>query len=95
MNGHDLKRRRLAIGISQAALGKAAGIAQPHISQMEAGRRAIGPKTRHRLEWALCPLELERSAVRARMRACVDRVMARPDMVALRAEYAKMNIETN
>lgn len=91
MTPHELKRRREAIGLSQAELGRAAHLSQPHLSQMEAGHRAIGPKTAGRLEWALCALELERSAVRAQMRACVDRVMERPDMVALRAEYAKMN----
>lgn len=91
MTPHELKRRRLAIGISQAQLGEAARIAQPHLSQMESGQRAIGPKTGLRLEWALCALELEYGERRARMRAAVNRVMARPDMVALRAEYEKIN----
>ena len=91
MNSHELKRRRTAIGISQAQLGKASHIAQPHLSQMEAGRRAIGPKTGLRLEWALCALELEHAAQRARMRGAVNRTMAQPNMIAMRAEYAKIS----
>lgn len=93
MKGNELKSRRRALGISQRELGRRANIAQQHLSQMEAGARAIGPRTRWRLEYALAALELDQAARRARIRACVDRVMARPDMVALREHWAQLEAE--
>jgi|GEM_PF-6824723 len=90
MTPHELKRRREAIGATQKALGELAEITQPHLSQMEAGARAIGKRTARRLDAALIALEMEQAERAERVRACVDRVMGRPHLVALRDQYAQM-----
>lgn len=44
-----LRRCRLESGISQAALARAAGMLQSHVSEAETGQRVIG----HRAAWQL------------------------------------------
>lgn len=40
-------------GLSQTVLSETTGIPQPHISEMERGKRPIGKKTAHQLGQAL------------------------------------------
>ena len=93
MNAHDLRRRREAAGVTQKQLGGRANIAQPHISQMEAGTRAIGERTRRRLEYALAALEADQQARRRLIEACVNRAFARPELVAMRAQHDAMQFD--
>lgn len=51
--GVCLKVTRERKGLSQTALSEMTGIPQPHISQMERGKRPIGKKTAHQLGQAL------------------------------------------
>jgi len=51
--GVVLKVMRERKGITQTELSDMTGIPQPHISQMERGKRPIGKKTAHQLAKAL------------------------------------------
>lgn len=51
--GVCLKVERERKGITQAELSAVTGIPQPHISQMERGKRPIGKKIAHQLAEAL------------------------------------------
>jgi ribosome-binding protein aMBF1 (putative translation factor) len=51
--GVVLKVTRERKGITQTELSAMTGIPQPHISQMERGKRPIGKKTAHQLAKAL------------------------------------------
>ncbi|MBW1783690.1 MAG: helix-turn-helix transcriptional regulator [Deltaproteobacteria bacterium] len=51
--GVCLKVTRERKGLTQAELSAMTGIPQPHISQMERGKRPIGKKTAHQLAKAL------------------------------------------
>jgi transcriptional regulator with XRE-family HTH domain len=60
MDGETLRRRREALGMTQAELARALGVYQATISQWERGKRGIQhPRL---LELALRALELERQA---------------------------------
>ena len=47
--GTALKGARTKEGLTQAALGEAAGIPQRHVSEMENGKRPIGKETARKL----------------------------------------------
>ena len=49
----DIKARRLAAGLTQAALARAAGVSQPNLSAYENGRRAPSPQVVARIRQAL------------------------------------------
>jgi len=49
----DLRAERLAAGMSQAALARAAGVPQPNVSAYENGRRTPSPDVARRLALAL------------------------------------------
>jgi len=51
--GVVLKVTRERRGITQTELARMTGVPQPHISQMERGKRPIGKKTAHQLAKAL------------------------------------------
>ncbi len=53
MFGIELKHRRKAAGLTQAQLGRLAGVSASGVGMIEQGRRQPSPKARARLLWAL------------------------------------------
>lgn len=53
INGEALKAIRERSGLTQSDLAKTVGIRQPHLSNIEAGRRAASPDVAQRLAEAL------------------------------------------
>lgn len=57
--GHNLRAEREIAGLSQGEVAKAAGMAQPDVAEMEAGRKNATLRTMRRLALAVgCELEL-------------------------------------
>lgn len=50
----DIRAEREAVGLTQAALARAAGVPQPNLSAYETGRRIPSPEMLGRLREALC-----------------------------------------
>jgi uncharacterized protein len=52
MDGAEISRRRQRAGMTQSQLADACGMAQPHISAYESGRRTITPEVANRVKAA-------------------------------------------
>jgi uncharacterized protein len=72
--GGELRRRRLAAGLSQSQLGQRAGISQSNIAAYEAGRRPMSADMSERIVRAMRRRPSE--ALRAH-RAEIERIAAR------------------
>ena len=68
MNAKELKRRRLAINLTQAELAKALGVTVTAIGMWERGERT--PATPQMLNLALCQIEMEACAPDDLLRRC-------------------------
>lgn len=53
MNGHEVKRRRVALGLNQKQLADRIGVSQPHVSNIENGRAFADKTTVRRLRQVL------------------------------------------
>jgi transcriptional regulator with XRE-family HTH domain len=53
MNKNKIRKKRMALGLSQVQLGFLSGVSNSVISDFELGKRAPWPKARKALAWAL------------------------------------------
>ncbi|MDZ7703339.1 MAG: helix-turn-helix transcriptional regulator [Trueperaceae bacterium] len=97
ITGTSLRQTRLELRLTQEELAEMADLQQSHLSEMERGKRTIGPTVRRRLEDALAEarsgfMEYRESIRRAVAQALQEpRLQARSD--ALLAKTKAQNIE--